>query len=419
MTTVVITGMGALTPLGEDMDTTWQAMRAGRSGIDLINEDWASEMPVHIAGQTPTDVAEHLSHVEIRRMDRSSQLAVIAARQAWEDAGFTFATDNETDPDRLGVAIGTGIGGLETTVSQWNLVRDGQLRRVSPFAIPALMPNASAANVGLRIGARAAVHATVSACASSNEAISLAADMIRLGRADVVLAGGDEAVVHPLAMIAFSQMQALSKRNDEPQRASRPWDSGRDGFVLSEGAAMLVLESLESATARGARIYGTLAGSGISADSFDMVKPEPTGVGQMAAMRKALADADLQAGDLCHINAHATSTPAGDATEAHGIRSLLGDDADHVVVSGTKSMTGHLLGAAGALETITTVLALRDRVAPPTINLEDPEDDLRIDIAANVERPLPAQGRLAALNNSFGFGGHNVAIAVTNDNATE
>ncbi len=419
MTTVVITGMGALTPLGEDMDTTWQAMRAGRSGIDLINEDWASEMPVHIAGQTPTDVAEHLSHVEIRRMDRSSQLAVIAARQAWEDAGFTFATDNETDPDRLGVAIGTGIGGLETTVSQWNLVRDGQLRRVSPFAIPALMPNASAANVGLRIGARAAVHATVSACASSNEAISLAADMIRLGRADVVLAGGDEAVVHPLAMIAFSQMQALSKRNDEPQRASRPWDSGRDGFVLSEGAAMLVLESLESATARGARIYGTLAGSGISADSFDMVKPEPTGAGQMAAMRKALADADLQAGDLCHINAHATSTPAGDATEAHGIRSLLGDDADHVVVSGTKSMTGHLLGAAGALETITTVLALRDRVAPPTINLEDPEDDLRIDIAANVERPLPAQGRLAALNNSFGFGGHNVAIAVTNDNATE
>ncbi|SCQ62412.1 3-oxoacyl-[acyl-carrier-protein] synthase II (Beta-ketoacyl-ACP synthase II) (KAS II) [Propionibacterium freudenreichii] len=419
MTTVVITGLGALTPLGNDVATTWQGLREGRSGIGVIDEDWASELPVHIAGSSLVDVTSHLSHVEIRRMDRSSQLAVIAAQQAWEDAGFTFAPQNETDPERVGVAVGTGIGGLETTVSQWDLVRDGKRRRVSPFAVPALMPNASAANCGLRIGAKAAVHATVSACASSNEAISLGIDMIRLGRADIVLAGGDEAVVHPLTMVAFSQMQALSKRNDEPQRASRPWDRNRDGFVLSEGAVMLVLESLESATARGARIYGTLAGSGISADSYDMVKPEPSGAGQMAAMRKALVDADLTPADICHINAHATSTQAGDTTEAHGIRSLLGDDADHVVVTGTKSMTGHLLGAAGALETMATVLALRDRVSPPTINLDDPEDDLRIDIAANTARPLPASGRLAALNNSFGFGGHNVAVAVTNDNVTQ
>ena len=364
------------------------------------------------------DVDSLLARTEARHMDRSSQLAVIAARQAWEDAGLTFEPENETDPSRLASLVGTGIGGLQSTIRQWEILRNKGLRRVSPFTVPMLMSNAPAANVGLRIGARAGVHTTVSACASSNEAISLALDTLRLGRADIAVAGGTEALIHQLPIVSFTQMQALSKRNDEPQKASRPWDKNRDGFVMGEGAVMLVLETLEHARARGAMIYGTIAGSGISADSYDMVKPDPSGRGQIAAMRMALENSGLAPSDISHINAHATSTPVGDTTEAHGIRSLLGDDADHVVVTATKSMTGHLLGAAGALESMATVLALRDRIAPPTINLDDPEDGLDVTIAANRAIELPAEGRLAALNNSFGFGGHNVAVAITNDNAT-
>jgi 3-oxoacyl-[acyl-carrier-protein] synthase II len=280
-----------------------------------------------------------------------------------------------------------------------------------------LMANAPAANVGLAVHAKAGVHTPVSACASSNEAISLALDQLRLGRADMAVVGGTEATIHPLPIAAFGQMQALSRRNDEPERASRPWDRGRDGFVMGEGSAIMVLETLEHAKARGAKIYGTIAGSGISADSHDIVQPDPTGEGQSGAMIKALADAKLTPADIVHVNAHGTSTPQGDITEAGSIRTALGDDTDHVVVTSTKSMTGHLLGGAGALETIATLLALRDRMVPPTINLEDPEPDLGIDIAANVARPLQG-GDLAAINNSFGFGGHNVAIAVTNANAT-
>jgi 3-oxoacyl-[acyl-carrier-protein] synthase II len=261
------------------------------------------------------------------------------------------------------------------------------------------------------------VHTPVSACASSNEAISLALDQLRLGRADIAVVGGTEATIHPLPIAAFGQMQALSRRNDEPERASRPWDKGRDGFVMGEGSAIMVLETLEHARARGAKIYGTIAGSGISADSHDIVQPDPTGEGQSGAMIKALVDAKLTPADIVHVNAHGTSTPQGDVTEAGSIRTALGADTDHVVVTSTKSMTGHLLGGAGALETIATLLALRDRMVPPTINLEDPEPDLGIDIAANVARPLQG-GDLAAINNSFGFGGHNVAIAVTNANAT-
>lgn len=418
MSTIVVTGLGALTPLGNDVASTWEGLRNGRSGISTIEQEWAADLPVRFAGQVDVDVDSLLSRVEVRHLDRSSQLAIIAARQAWEDAGLTFDPQNETDPDRLASVVGTGIGGLQSTISQWEVMRTKGTRRVSPFTVPMLMSNAPAANVGLRIGARAGVHTTVSACASSNEAISLALDMLRAGRADIALTGGTEALIHPLPIVSFAQMQALSKRNDEPQQASRPWDKGRDGFVMGEGAVMLVLETLDHARQRGATIYGTLAGSGISADSYDMVKPDPSGQGQSSAMRKALADAGLAPADINHINAHATSTPAGDTTEAHSIRGLLGEDTDHVVVTGTKSMTGHLLGAAGALETMATVMALHDRIVPPTINLDDPEDDLRVTIAANKAVELPAQGRLAALNNSFGFGGHNVALALTNDHLT-
>ncbi len=417
MKQIVITGMGATTPLGGDLATTWAAMLAGRSGIRALSEEWAGDLSVQIAGQVAVDPSEKIDRVKARRLDRNTQLALIAAEEAWRDAGLGLGEDNPIDPQTLAVCLGTGIGGLHTLLGNWDVYRDKGPRRVSPFTIPMLMANASAANVGLMVNAAAAVHAPVSACASSNEALALAVDQIRLGRADIIVAGGTEATIHPLPMAAFAQMQALSKRNDDPETASRPWDKGRDGFVLSEGSAVLVLESLEHALARGAKIYGTLAGAGVSDDNHDIVQPEPSGAGQSSAMLKALRESGLSASDIKHVNAHGTSTPQGDVTEAHSIRRALGDATDGVVVTSTKSMTGHLLGAAGALETVATVLALRDRMVPPTINLLDPEDDLGIDIAANEPRPLP-EGDLAALNNSFGFGGHNVAVAVTNQNAT-
>ncbi len=414
MTTIVITGMGATTPIGGTLESTWDGLIGGRSGVSLITEDWADDLAVRIAGQLAVDPLEHIDRVKARRLDRSSQVGMIAAEEAWRNAGYGFDEENPVDRERLLVAIGSGIGGLISTLNNWDTQKEKGPRRVSPFTIPMLMANAPAANVGLMVGARAGVHAPVSACASSNEAIALAVDQLRLGRANVALVGGAEATIHPLPFAAFSQMQALSKRNDEPERASRPWDRGRDGFVLAEGGAALVLETLEHAQARGAKIWGTLAGAGMSADSHDMVQPDPAGLGQSGAMKKALREAGLSASDIRHVNAHGTSTPQGDVTEANSIAQALGDAIDDVVVTSTKSMTGHLLGGAGALETIATVLALYHRQVPPTINLEDPEPGLPIDIAATA-RELPA-GDLAALNNSFGFGGHNVAIAVTNQN---
>lgn len=405
--TVVITGLGATTPLGGDLPSTWQALLAGTSGVSALTQDWAAEMPSRIAAQVAVDPADVLDRVAARRMDRASQLAVIAADEAWQDAGLA---DVELDHERLAVSVGTGIGGLHTLINNWDTLQAKGHRRVSPLAIPMLMANAPAANIGLKYGARAGVHTPVSACASSNEAITQGLDLIRLGRADVVVVGGTEGVVHPLPMAAFAQMQALSRRNDEPARASRPWDVDRDGFVLGEGAAILVLESLEHAQARGAKIWGTIQGVGITADSHDMVQPDPEGAGQSTAMVKALRDAALTPADIAHVNAHATSTPQGDVTEAHSIRRALGDGTS-AIVNGTKSMTGHLLGAAGALESLATVLALHHRTVPPTINLENPEPDLGIDIATE-PRTLPT-GDLAAINNSFGFGGHNVAIAFT------
>ncbi len=416
MTDVVITGMGATTPLGGDLASTWDGLLAGRSGVVALTEDWAEPLPVRIAGVCAEDPSEKIDRVKARRLDRSTQVALVAAEEAWLDAGFTVG-DASVDPDRLAVCFGSGIGGLHSTLNNWDAFVDKGARRVSPFTIPMLMTNAPAANIGLLLGAKAAVRTTVSACASANDALALAIDEIRLGRADVVVSGGSEATINALPLAAFSQMQALSKRNDDPAAASRPWDKGRDGFVLSEGAAVLVLESLEHAQARGARIYGTIAGQGVSADSHDIVQPDPTGAGQAAAMLRAIADAGLSASDIKHVNAHGTSTPQGDVTEANSIAKALGDATPGCVVTSTKSMTGHLLGAAGAIESVATVLALYHRQVPPTINLVDPEDGLAIDIAANVARGLPA-GDLAALNNSFGFGGHNVALAFTNANVT-
>lgn len=414
--TVVITGFGAFTPLGVDAPSTWEAMLAGRSGVHTLQQEWAADLPVTFAAET-ADPVERLDRVAARRLDRSSQLAMVAGLEAWADAGLGLGEDNDIDPDRLLVSVGTGIGGLHSLLGQWDVQKEKGLRRVSPLTIPMLMANAPAANLGLTFGAAAAVHAPVSACASSNEAISLAFDQIQLGRADMAVVGGTEGVIHPLPLNAFAQMQALSRRNDDPERASRPWDTDRDGFVLGEGSVIMVIETLESAQARGAKIYATLAGAGISNDNHDIVQPAPTGRGQSQAMIKALKAAGLEANDIVHVNAHGTSTPQGDVTEANSIATALGSAVDGVVVTSTKSMTGHLLGGAGALETFATVMALKDRTVPPTINIENLEPGLPIDIAVNETRQLP-EGDLAAVNNSFGFGGANVAVAVTNQNAT-
>lgn len=413
---VVVTGIGATTPLGSNAPSTWEALLAGKSGVRRIDAEWADDLPVKIAAQVAVDPSEVLDRVEARRLDRSAQLGLIAAMEAWQDAGYGLKEDNPVDRERLGVAIATGIGGLHTLLANWDVQKEKGARRVSPLAIPMLMANATAANVSLRLGAQAGVHTPVSACASSNESIALGLDMIRLDRADVVVVGGTEGVIHPLPIASFAQMQAMSRRNDEPERASRPWDVDRDGFVLAEGAAMFVIETLEHAQARGATIYGELAGAGITADAHDMVQPNPTGHTQALAMTRALREGQLDPADIVHVNAHATSTPQGDITEASSIRQALGEHTE-AIVNGTKSMTGHLLGGAGALESLATLLALRHRKVPPTINLDNCEPDLGIDIATKV-RDLPT-GDVAGINNSFGFGGHNVAVAFTNAYATE
>jgi 3-oxoacyl-[acyl-carrier-protein] synthase II len=404
---VVVTGLGATTPVGGDVASTWESFLAGRSGIRNLTEDWAAELPVRIAGRIAVEPAEVLPRVEARRLDRSAQFAIIAGREAWADAGLA---DAQVDGDRLGVVCATGIGGLTTLLSNYDILRESGPRRVSPLAVPMLMANSPAAQVGLDLGARAGVHTPVSACASGAEALAYGLGMIRSGRADVVVAGGTEAAIHPLPLAAFANMMALSKRNDEPERASRPYDKGRDGFVLGEGAGMVVLETLESARARGARIYAELVGAGMSADSHHIAQPEPKGVGAVAAMRHALRDGGLEPADVKHINAHATSTPVGDIAEAIAIRTAFGDAAPGIAVTSTKSMVGHLLGGAGAVESIAVILAMYNRTAPPTINVDDFDDEIALDIVREEPRPL-GDGPLAALNNSFGFGGHNVALA--------
>ena len=402
---VVVTGLGATSPVGGDVPTTWSAMLAGTSGVDLLKEEWAEQLGAQIAARVAVEPLEVLDRVKARRLDRSGQFALIAALEAWADSGL--AESGDFDPERLAVAMASGIGGVTTLLSNYDLLLEKGPRRVSPLSIPMLMPNGPAAAVGLSIGAKAGVHTPVSACASGNEAIAMGIDLIRLGRADVVMCGGTEAAIHPLPMAAFGQMMALSKRNDDPAAASRPWDLGRDGFVLGEGGAAVVLESEEHAAARGAYVYAEAAGNGITADAHDIAQPDPAGAGAIRAIKMALRSAGLEATDIKHINAHATSTPQGDVAEALAIRTAMGSAADGAIVTSTKSMTGHLLGAAGALESVATILALRDRTVPPTINLDDPED-VGLDIATT-KRELPS-GDIAALNNSFGFGGHNVAL---------
>ncbi len=408
-TRVVVTGLGMITPVGADVTATWESLLAGRSGVQKLTDDWAQALPARIAAWAAADPATLLERVQARRMDRCEQFAMVAAREAWAHAG-----EPEVDPERLGVVVSSGIGGVASTLSAYDTLREKGWQRLSPYTVPMLMPNGSAGWISLEFGARAGVHTTVSACASGAEAIGYAMDMIRSGRADVVLAGGTEAAIMQLNIAAFAAMRALSVRNDEPERASRPFDKGRDGFVLGEGAGMVVLESAEHAARRGATVHAVAAGVGYSADAHHIAQPDPSGTGAVMAIRRALADAGVAADDVVHVNAHATSTPAGDVVEGQAIASALGTAASGVVVSATKSMTGHLLGGAGAVESVAAILALRERVAPPTINLEDPDDDAGVDIATEPRELRPhGTAPMAVLNNSFGFGGHNVALAFT------
>lgn len=407
---VVVTGLGTTNPVGGDVSSTWEGLVAGRSGVRLLTAPWAEALPVHIAGQAAVEPGEVLDRVKARRLDRSTQFAVIAAEEAWADAGLVgTTTEAGLDPERVGVSFASGIGGVSTLLDNYDTLLEKGPRRVSPLSVPMLMANAPAANVSLLLVARASVHAPVSACASGNEAIAVAADQIRLGRADVMVAGGTEAAIHPLPIAAFANMMALSKSDADPTSVSRPWDTGRDGFVLGEGGGALVLERLEHAQARGARIYAEVRGAAISADAHDIAQPDPAGRGGARAIRLALADGELAPTDIVHVNAHATSTPQGDIAEGLMLHATLGSHVERVVVTSTKSMTGHLLGGAGALEAVATVLALHHRLAPPTINLDHLDPAVDLDIATK-PRELPL-GDIAALNNSFGFGGANVAVA--------
>ncbi|OLB76551.1 MAG: beta-ketoacyl-[acyl-carrier-protein] synthase II [Actinobacteria bacterium 13_2_20CM_2_71_6] len=401
---VVVTGLGATTPLGGDVASTWEAMVAGRSGVSALTQEWAAQLPVRIAAQMKVDPSEVLDRVKLRRLDRSEAAALIAAHQAWTDAGLV---DAGVDGERLAVVVGTGIGGAVTLLNQDDILEASGPRKVSPHTVPMLMPNGPAAWVGLELGAKAGVHAPTSACATGAEAIAWALDILRAGRADVAVAGGTEAVIHPLPIAGFASMRAMSTRNDDPEGASRPFDKARDGFVLGEGSGAIVLETEEHAKARGARVYARLAGAAMTSDGYDIVQPDPEGHGTVRAMRAALRDADVAASDIMHVNAHATSTAVGDLAEIFALRRA---QVSNAVVTSTKSMTGHLLGAAGAVESIATILAVYHGIVPPTINLDDPDDELTLDVAAHKARYLDIP---AALNDSFGFGGHNAVLVFT------
>jgi 3-oxoacyl-[acyl-carrier-protein] synthase II len=406
---VVVTGLGAITPLGADVSTTWKSLLDGRSGVTALTEDWAAELPVRIAAWAAADPATLIERVQARRLDRCEQFALVAAREAWADAGTP-----EVDSERLGVVVSSGIGGVASTLSAYDTLKEKGWNRLSPFTVPMLMPNGSAGWIAIELGARAGVHTTVSACASGAEAIGYGMQMIRSGRADIVLAGGTEAAIIQLNLAAFAAMRAVSTRNDDPAGASRPFDKGRDGFVLGEGAGMVVLESAEHAARRGAAVYAVAAGAGYSSDAHHIAQPDPDGMGVQRATRHALEDAGVRPRQIVHINAHATSTPAGDCVEAQAVATVLGADAPGVVMSATKSMTGHLLGGAGAVESVASIMALREKVAPPTINLTDPDDTAGLTVSAEPQ-DLRARGEgpMAVLNNSFGFGGANVALVFT------
>jgi len=400
---VVVTGLGATTPLGGDVATTWDGLLAGRSGARTLDFEWVERLglPVTFAAPLVVEPTEILPRVEARRLDRAEQVAVVAAQQAWEDAKLG---GDEVDPDRLAVIVGTGIGGVHTLLGQAELLENQGLRKVSPLTVPMLMPNGPAAHVGLVFKARAGVHAPVSACASGAEAIGWGLRMIRAGEADVVIAGGAEAAIVPITMAGFSHARTMSTRNDDPERASRPWDVARDGFVLGEGAGIVILERAEHAAARGARVYARLAGVGTSADAYHITAPDPEAVGQARAIAAALRNSGIDPADIGHVNAHATSTPVGDVPETMAVRKSIGD---HPILTAPKGSLGHLLGASGAVESIATVLSIYEGVIPPTANLENLDPGVQLDVVSGQARKVKLA---AAVNDSFGFGGHNVAL---------
>lgn len=406
MTTVVVTGIGATSPLGGDVASTWKALLAGESGVSTLDYNWVQtyDLPVTFAGQAKVRPETVLERQEFKRLDPSAQLALISAREAWADAGSP-----DVAPERILVDYATGIGGLWTLLDGWDTLREKGARRVLPMTIPMLMPNAAAAAVSMGLGARGGARTVVSACASGTESIANAYEHLQLGLADIVVAGGTESVIHPMPIASFAAMQALSRRNDDPARASRPYDVDRDGFVLGEGAATLVLETKEHAEARGARIYAELAGSGVTSDSYHITAPDPAGLGASRAVMAALNQAGATPADVTHINAHATSTPVGDIAEYAALKAVFGERTSSIPVSATKAATGHLLGGTGALEAVFALLAVYERTAPPTINLDNQDEAIPLDVVTS-PRDL-GSGPQLAISNSFGFGGHNAVVA--------
>ncbi|MEY2699212.1 MAG: hypothetical protein RL720_1168 [Actinomycetota bacterium] len=403
---IVVTGIGTTSPLAGNAPETWAALLAGKSGARKLEQEWVEkwEIPITFAAQAAVPAEDILERVETKRLDPSSQFALIAGREAWADAGSP-----EVDPGRLAVDWSTGIGGVWTLLDAWDTLREKGPRRVLPMTVPMLMPNGPGAAIGMDLHARAGVRTVVSACASSTEAIANAYEHLQAGLADVIIAGGSEAAIHPLPIASFAAMQALSKRNDDPQAASRPYDVNRDGFVLGEGAAALVLETEEHALARGAKIYAEVAGGAVTSDAYHITAPDPEGSAAARAMLQAIEQAGAKIEDVVHINAHATSTPVGDIAEYNALRRVFGDHLDNIAVSATKASTGHLLGGAGAIEAMFTVMALHNRTAPPTINLENQDPEIKLDVVTS-PRELPA-GDILAISNSFGFGGHNAVVA--------
>jgi 3-oxoacyl-[acyl-carrier-protein] synthase II len=403
---IVVTGIGATSALGGTAPENWQNLLAGVSGTRPLEHDWVAkyELPVTFAAEAVVRPETVLDRPQAKRLDPASQFAMVAAMEAWADAGAP-----EVDPDRLGVDFATGIGGVWTLLDAWDTLREKGPRRVMPMTVPMLMPNAAAGNLSLHFGARAFARTVASACASSVESIASAYEHLQLGLADVVIAGGTESAIHPITVAAFASMQALSRRNDSPETASRPFSVDRDGFVMGEGAAVLILETEEHALARGARIYARLEGTAVTADAHHITANDPSGAGASRAVRQALEQAGRSPDEVTHINAHATSTPVGDPAEYAALLSVFGDRVHDIPVSATKASTGHLLGGTGALESVFTILALRDRVAPPTINLVDQDPAIPLKASTSTQQ-LSADPQLAICN-SFGFGGHNAVAA--------
>jgi 3-oxoacyl-[acyl-carrier-protein] synthase II len=404
---IVVTGIGASSPLGGTAPDSWSGLLAGESGTHTLTQEWVAELelPVTFAAEAKVRPDEVLERVELKRLDPVSQFGLIAAREAWADAGTP-----ELEPERLGVEWATGIGGLWTLMDAWDTLKAKGPRRVLPMTVPMLMPNAAAAAISMSLNARAFARTDVSACASSTESIANAYDHLQQGLADVIIAGGSESCVHPITLASFASMQALSKRNDDPATASRPYDVTRDGFVMGEGAGALVLETEEHAKARGAKIYAEIAGGGVTSDSFHITAPDPEGWGAARAVRLALEQAGASTDDVTHINAHATSTPVGDIAEYKALLAVFGDRVHDIPVSATKASHGHLLGGTGALEAIFAILAVRERIAPPTINLVEKDPEIPLSVVGTTQ-PL-GDGDQLAISNSFGFGGHNAVVAI-------